>query len=231
MAKKRENKVARARQAIGGFLALTAIGFLVMSFYFGTDLNNLGPAVEGEDYTLLDTPLTNQQRDSIEVIEYFSYRCIHCKNFEPFLEDWLVEIPENLNFARQHEVFSTSDELFARTHLALHQSPNYSSLHNRLFSAVHDRQKQFTDIEDITSYLEDYDLDPNEFNRSFTSTRTDRRLTNNRSRQARSQLTATPSLLISGKYLISMKNGQPRALEVASELIEREKKLKFKNLP
>ena len=152
-------------------------------------------------------------------------------NFEPFLEDWLVEIPENVNFARQHVVFSTSDELFARTHLALRQSPNYSSLHNRLFSAVHDRQKQFTDLEDITSYLEDYDLDPNEFNRSFTSTRTDRRLTNNRSRQARSQLTATPSLLISGKYLISMKNGQPRALEVASELIEREKKLKFKNLP
>ena len=223
MAKKRENKVARARQAIGGFLALIAIGFLVMSFYFGTDLNNLGPAVEGEDYTLLDTPLTNQQRDSIEVIEYFSYRCIHCKNFEPFLEDWLVEIPENVNFARQHVVFSTSDELFARTHLALQQSPNYSSLHNRLFSAVHDRQKQFTDLEDITSYLEDYDLDPNEFNRSFTSTRTDRRLTNNRSRQARSQLTATPSLLISGRYLISMKNGQPRALEVASELIEREK--------
>ena len=231
MAKKRENKVARARQAIGGFLALIAIGFLVMSFYFGTDLNNLGPAVEGEDYTLLDTPLTNQQRDSIEVIEYFSYRCIHCKNFEPFLEDWLVEIPENVNFARQHVVFSTSDELFARTHLALQQSPNYSSLHNRLFSAGHDRQKQFTDIEDITSYLEDYDLDPNEFNRSFTSTRTDRRLTNNRSRQARSQLTATPSLLISGKYLVSMNNGQPRALEVASELIEREKKLKFKNLP
>jgi len=231
MAKKRENKVARARQAIGGFVALIAIGFVVMSFYFGTDLNNLGPAVEGEDYTLLDTPLTNQQRDSIEVIEYFSYRCIHCKNFEPFLEDWLVEIPENVNFARQHVVFSTSDELFARTHLALQQSPNYSSLHNRLFSAVHDRQKQFTDLEDITSYLEDYDLDPNEFNRSFTSTRTDRRLTNNRSRQARSQLTATPSLLISGKYLISMKNGQPRALEVASELIEREKKLKFKNLP
>ena len=231
MAKKRENKVARARQAIGGFVALIAIGFVVMSFYFGTDLNNLGPAVEGEDYTLLDTPLTNQKRDTIEVIEYFSYRCIHCKNFEPFLEDWLVEIPENVNFARQHVVFSTSDELFARTHLALQQSPNYSSLHNRLFSAVHDRQKQFTDIEDITSYLEDYDLDPNEFNRSFTSTRTDRRLTNNRSRQARSQLTATPSLLISGKYLISMKNGQPRALEVASELIEREKKLKFKNLP
>ena len=231
MAKKRENKVARARQGIGGFLALIAIGFLVMSFYLGTDLNNLGPAVEGEDYTLLDTPLTNQQRDSIEVIEYFSYRCIHCKNFEPFLEDWLVEIPESVNFARQHVVFSTSDELFARTHLALQQSPNYSSLHNRLFSAVHDRQKQFTDIEDITSYLEDYDLDANEFNRSFTSTRTDRRLTNNRSRQARSQLTATPSLLISGKYLISMKNGQPRALEVASELIEREKKLKFKNLP
>ena len=231
MAKKRENKVARARQAIGGFVALIAIGFVVMSFYFGTDLNNLGPAVEGEDYTLLDTPLTNQQRDSIEVIEYFSYRCIHCKNFEPFLEDWLVEIPESVNFARQHVVFSTSDELFARTHLALQQSPNYSSLHNRLFSAVHDRQKQFTDLEDITSYLEDYDLDPNEFNRSFTSTRTDRRLTNNRSRQARSQLTATPSLLISGKYLISMNNGQPRALEVASELIEREKKLKFKNLP
>ena len=231
MAKKRQNKVTRARQAIGGFLALIAIGFLVMSFYLGTDLNNLGPAVEGEDYTMLDTPLTNQKRDTIEVIEYFSYRCIHCKNFEPFLDDWLVEIPENVNFARQHVVFSTSDELFARTHLALQQSPNYSSLHNRLFSAVHDRQKQFTDLEDITSYLEDYDLDPNEFNRSFTSTRTDRRLTNNRSRQTRSQLTATPSILISGKYLISMKNGQPRALEVASELIEREKKLKFKNLP
>ena len=231
MAKSRENKVTLARQIVGGFLVLIAVGFLVMSFYFGTDLNNLGPAVEGEDYTLLDNPPLNQRRDSIEVIEYFSYRCIHCMNFEPFLEDWLGEIPENVDFARQHVVFSASDELFARTHLALKQSPNYSSLHNRLFSAVHDRQKQFTDIEDITSYLESYELDPDEFKRSFNSPRTDRTLTNNRSGQARSQLAATPSLLISGKYLISMKNGQPRALEVASELIERERYLKIKNSP
>ena len=231
MAKTTTRKVTLARQTIIGFLGLIALGFISFSFYYGTSLNNLGPAIEGEDYSLLDNPLKRQKRGREEVIEYFSYRCIHCKNFEPFLEDWLINIPDGITFERQHVVFSTSDELFARTHLALKSHARYLELHDRLFSAIHDRQKYFDGLEDITSYLNEIDVDTTEFRRSFNSPIVSRKLQANRSRQAQSQLSATPSLLVLGKYVISMSNGQQRALDIASELIERERNPETKSLP
>ena len=223
MAKNTARKVTLAKQAIIGFLGLLAFGFVGLSFYYGTNLNNMGPAIDGEDYTLLDSPIKSQKRDGQEVIEYFSYRCIHCKNFEPFLEDWLADIPEGITFERQHVVFSTSDELFARAHLALKSDPGYLKLHRVLFSAIHDRQKHFNDLEDLITYLREYGIDEEEFRQSFNSPIVSRKLKNNRSRQSQSQLSATPSLLVLGKYVISMSNGQQRALDIASELIERER--------
>ena len=223
MAKTTARKVTLARQTIIGFLGLIALGFVSLSFYYGTSLNKLGPAVEGEDYTLLDSPVKSQKRGREEVIEYFSYRCIHCKNFEPFLEDWLVNIPDGITFERQHVIFSTSDELFARAHLALKNQPRYLELHGRLFSAIHDRQKYFDDLEDLTIYLNEFDVDTTEFRRSFNSPIVSRKLQANRSRQAQTQLSATPSLLVLGRYLVSMSNGQQRALDIASELIARER--------
>ena len=222
MAKNRESKVTRARQTIIGFLGLIAMGFLGLSLYYGTDLSRIGPALEGEDYTLLDDPIRARTRDAREIIEYFSYRCIHCKNFESILEDWLTEIPKNTSFERQHVVFSSSDELYARTHIVLQDDPNYLELHQRFFSAIHDRQKRFNDLDDLTAYFEDSDIDTARFTRDFNSPSVSRQLQNNRNRQAQSQLSATPSLLVSGKYIISMSNGQQRALEIASELIDRE---------
>ncbi len=223
MAKNTARKVTLAKQAVIGFLGLLGLGFVGLSFYYGTNLNNMGPAIAGEDYTLLDKPLKSQKRDGEEVIEYFSYRCIHCKNFEPFLEDWLANIPKGITFERQHVVFSSSDELFARAHLALKSDPRYLDLHRILFSAIHDRQQRFNNLEDLITYLEEYDIDATEFRRSFNSPSLSRKLNTNRSRQAQSQLTATPSLLVLGKYVVSMSNGQQRALDIASELIERER--------
>ncbi len=223
MAKNTARKVTLARQTIIGFLGLIALGFLGLSFYYGTSLNNLGPAEEGEDYTVLDSPLKSQNRDAEEVIEYFSYRCIHCKNFEPFLKDWLATIPEGITFERQHVVFSASDELFARTHLALKNSPRYMELHSRLFWALNHRQKSLNYIEDLINNIKEYDIDTARFRRSFNSPNVSRKLQSDRSRQAQSQLSATPSLLVLGKYVVSMSNGQQRALQVTSELIERER--------
>ena len=231
MVKKRTDKVSRARQMIMTFLALIAIGFFGISIYYGTGVKNSGPIEEGEDYVLLENPLRTQNRDIIDVTEYFSYRCIHCKSFEPLLEDWLTSVPKDVSFGRQHVVFSASDELFARTHLVLTDNSSYQFLHARLFAAIHDRQKRFGNKEAITDYLKDYGIDESIFNREFNSPRISRALQKDRSTQGRSQLAATPSLLVSGKYLISMANGQERALAVASNLVNKERSLRAKTSP
>ena len=39
------------------------------------------------------TPVPVETGKKIEVIEFFSYSCPHCGEFEPSLQDWLKTLP------------------------------------------------------------------------------------------------------------------------------------------
>ncbi len=75
-------------------IAVGAVAVIVIALigYFSTlvvkDLPILGNFVEGEHYTLLEKP-RRIRGEKIEVMEFFSYGCIHCYNFDPDLTDWV----------------------------------------------------------------------------------------------------------------------------------------------
>ena len=44
--------------------------------------------VEGEHYQLIPIPVESQEQKATEVVEIFSYGCVHCYNFDPYVEVW-----------------------------------------------------------------------------------------------------------------------------------------------
>ena len=56
--------------------------------------------VAGIDYQEIKSPSNASPQETIEVVEYFWYRCSHCYALEPLLEPWASQLPEGARFRR-----------------------------------------------------------------------------------------------------------------------------------
>ena len=77
----------------------------------------LGPPKAGEHYTDLGAP-DRSPRGPVTVVEFFSYGCVHCKNFDPQIERWTEGLPEDVRFKRAPVAFSASWGLLAKAYHA-----------------------------------------------------------------------------------------------------------------
>ena len=162
---------------------------------------------------------------SLSVEEYFSYGCIHCKNFDPTLEDWLTTLPEDVQFQRTPTAFSRAWGVLAQAYYALEKADALEGNHEQLFKGIHNGGRMFSNGEAIADYLDSDELPAAEFMRAFNSRDVARRL--NRAEQAtrRVGIRAVPTLVVAGKYRVGMVNGERRALEVVDYLLEQERAL------
>ena len=220
--KKSDQKVTLVRNGILGFMGLLALSALVYVLYVGTGLDE-GEIVEGEDYTLIENARPRREGDPIEVIEFFSYACIHCKNIEPLVEDWLEDKPDDVVFTRQPTTFSAAFVLLAQTYFTLEQTGALEANHNRIFRAIHDARTQFASPESVADYIDGRGVSREEFLRVFNSPQVRQAMRAANRDQQRYVVAATPSFAVAGKYMVGMRGGQRRALEVVDHLIAQER--------
>jgi thiol:disulfide interchange protein DsbA len=79
-----------------GFLALVA-AFALAALAGPAGAQNL---TEGKEYARLKNPLPVDTGKKIEVIEFFSYGCPHCKDLDPELQAWTKNLPPDVEFKR-----------------------------------------------------------------------------------------------------------------------------------
>ena len=86
------SNVARASRR--GFLAAVALSALAA---FPATAQML---VEGQHYTRIKNPQPVGSGKKIEVLEFFSYGCPHCRDLDPELVAWQKTIPADVEFRR-----------------------------------------------------------------------------------------------------------------------------------
>ena len=73
--------------------------------------------VAGQHYTVLETPVaTASAAEAVEVIEVFSYMCIHCYTFDPMLSSWHEAQDDSVDFVRLPAVFDPTWQLLAQAY-------------------------------------------------------------------------------------------------------------------
>ncbi len=221
--KKKDTSVIMLRNTIIGFITLVAIGMIAFGTYVSTDLSDTAVA-ENEDYIVLENTRARRAGEPIEVVEFFSYACIHCKNFEPLLDEWLEDIPDDVTFRRQPTTFSPIYALLAQTYLTLEQADALDRNHNRIFRAIHDGGRQFLTKEMVADYVDGRDISREEFIEIFDSPDVRQAMRRADREQREFSIASTPSLVVAGKYLVRMTvGGQRRALRVVDELVAKER--------
>ena len=68
----------------------------------------------GQHYTVLETPVATASSAVVEVVEVFSYMCIHCYTFDPMLSKWQEEQDESVDFVRLPAVFNPAWQVLAQ---------------------------------------------------------------------------------------------------------------------
>ncbi len=106
--------------------------------------------VLNKDYRMLDKPQPVETGKKIEVIEFFSFSCPHCKDMEPFLTAWIKKLPADVQLRRIPVQFSPPWVGTAKVWYTL-EAMNEEKLVPEVFAAIHgqnlrlDQEKPFFD--------------------------------------------------------------------------------------
>ena len=221
--KKSKQKVIAARNTIIIFITVVVIMVLSFGTYVSTGGGQPNEIVADRDYRVLDNPRPRRSGDPIQIVEYFSYACIHCKNFDPVIKEWADEQPDDVELILQPANFSPIWALLAQSYLALEQAGALDENHNRIFRAIHDAGRQFLTPEMMADYVDGRGITRDEFLRAFNSPSVKRKMQTAERDQRDWAVSATPTMIVANKYVVTMQGGQGRALQVIEHLVEQER--------
>src|SRR2546425_874564 len=90
----------------------------------------------------------------IEVIEFFSYMCPHCKEFYPLVSTWAAKLPRNVVFRRVPVGFNRPAWInLVRAYYALQVGGDLDKLDGALFHAIHDEHLQLFDEQSLADWV------------------------------------------------------------------------------
>ena len=177
-------------------------------------------------YTILTTAQgTSSAPDVIEVTEVFWYGCPHCYNFDPYLEKWKANLPEDVNFVRLPVIWNPTNQIHARIFYTAEALGKLDEVHEAIFRAMHRDKQTLATEASIQAFLLDFGISEQEFNDTFRSFAVESKLQRAKNLTQRYRIQSVPLLVTNGKYLTQgseIKNFD-EMLAVTDELIERER--------
>lgn len=218
-----ERNINRVRNGIIGFaVAIVAVVAGYGLIYTGGGTVS-GEIVEGEHYRLIGDPVRRRPGDAIVVTEFFSYGCVHCRNFEPLVNGWKGDLPDDVRFERSPVSFNAAWAMLAKAYFALERAGGLEANHDRIFRAIHDNGRQFLSVDDIADFVAGRGVERESFLNAFNSREVRRRQTEQNALARRFEIAVTPTMVVAGRYAVTMDAGRRQALKTVDYLIEMER--------
>lgn len=185
--------------------------------------------VLGTDYTeIAGGQPFNPQPGKIEVAEAFGYTCPHCAEFEPLIEAWRAKQTADVSFVPVAAPFGGFWTPYAKAYYTAEALGLVAKTHSQVFRAIHIERslpvRADVSPDDIAQFYAKYGANPKEFASTMASFAVDAKV--NRARQflERSGVQGTPSIVVNGKYLVSItQGGFEEMLRVTDHLVAKER--------
>lgn len=161
-----------------------------------------GGAVEGRQYLRIK-PVPVETGKKIEVIEFFSYGCPHCGEFEPVVQQWLKTIPADVAFRRIPVNFQPRWVNLAKIYYTLEAMGEEATLSPEVFVAIHGKGLALWDSDKFFDWAATKGLDRKKVEDLFNSFTISGRV--NRATQLAQayNIQEVPTVIIDGKFITS----------------------------
>lgn len=141
--------------------------------------------------------------DKIEVLEVFWYGCSHCYHFEPFVEKWLEEKAEYIEFIRMPGILGKNWLPHARAFYAAEKLGILEEIHKPLFDAIHKDKRKIVDKRSLKVFFSEHGVSGDDFDEAYESRDVEESVREAFSAGKNYALTGVPAIIINGKYVTS----------------------------
>lgn len=163
----------------------------------------------------------------IEVLEFFSWGCSHCRDFNPLVHRWAKALPKDVVFKRVPVSFGRAAWAnLARMMYALEGIGQLQRLDEAVFAAIHDHRINLYTEAEVLAWVSKQGVDGRRFSDAFRSFSTETQVTRAEQLSRAYKVDSVPMLTVAGRYRVVGRpsRGQAGLLEVADELIARARK-------
>ena len=223
MPKRQSKFLIKQKIALGLFalILVSIVSYLAIKTFEDAPL---GEFVEGEHYQLIENP-RRIRANKIEIMEFFSYGCIHCFNFVPILFKWVESKKDTINFVRTPAIASDYWRVLGRAYITLDQMGILENHHMATFRAIHQARRDLSNPADLFDFFEENGVDRKTFESTYRSSQVSNAMMRADEIARRFKIASVPTIVVQGKYLVRTNRsvGQNRMLEVLDYLVSLEK--------
>ena len=189
---------------------------------------------EGTHYARLSVPVQTADSSRIEVVEAFSYACIHCKTFDPALEEWAVLQGDGVQFRREPAIFNKTWALFAQAFYTAEILGVTDAVHTAIFKAIHEQGIDLRDPALMAKLFETFaGVSQADFDQVYNSFGVSSKLKQSQAHSRAYGLTGTPSMIVDGQFRTDgqMAGSNAMMLKVVDFLVEQQAAARDIDLP
>ena len=202
---------------------LTLLGGLLLTTACTAQSSAPAPYTEGNEYVTLPGPHQRYSNDGkVEVVEVFSYGCIHCAHFAPIAEKLRKQLPAGAVFKLMPAPFSAEWLPFARAYYAAKQMGVVERTHMALFDAKFAQNYPIYSMDELADFYAREGVNRDQFMKIATSDETTAKMKGDLALIQKWGVDGTPSIVVDGKYKVSNVQTPDELAAVALWLAKRE---------
>ena len=158
---------------------------------------------EGRDYLRLKNPVPVETGKKIEVIEFFSYGCPHCGEFEPILENWLKTLPPDVAFRRVPVSFQDRWVPLGKEYYTLVALGEERRLSGEMFKAIHGQNVAMWNEKTFFDWAAAHGVDRKKVEDMYNSFAMSGKMNRAMQEAKAYSIQSVPTIIIDGKFIVS----------------------------
>lgn len=180
------------------------------------------PYTNGDQYATIASPQRYSKQGKVEVVEVFSYGCIHCAHFAPYMEKLVHSLPKGVVVHYIPADFSPAWEPYARAYYAAQELGVAKANHLAVFKAKFQLNYPMNSLDDLADFYARHGVDRKAFLRAARSPETDRKLAADTRLIQRWGVDGTPTIVVDGKYRSNHIRSYDQLVAMTQWLVKRE---------
>ncbi|NUE66811.1 MULTISPECIES: thiol:disulfide interchange protein DsbA/DsbL [Snodgrassella] len=180
-------------------------------------------ALVNVDYVVLDKPIPQLHKNKVEVLEFFSYSCIHCSHLEPYMLKEMKSFAPDTYLRPVHVVWD--DNIYynlARVAAAVNSTGMKLQADPPIFDAIFNKQIELWRPEVFNKWaVQQTTFDGQKLVKAYNSLENAAAATSMRKLSEKYDIQSTPIVIVGGKYQLKFPRGFGAGMKTLNELIEK----------
>lgn len=205
-----------------------SIGITALLFASLTAANAQAPSAAPK-YFPINPPQMVDSGDKIQVVEVFSYGCIHCAQFQPHVDAYLKRLdPNKIQFVYLPAPFNPQYALLARGFYAADSMGMTKAVHQKVFEAIFTKNTKIQNFDDVVAMYESFGVKRDAFMKAAQSFLVETQLRRANELVRAYRIDGTPTVIVAGKYRVTSESagGHDNVFKVVEELVKQEQAAK-----